>query len=125
MQRQHEYFYGAVLAVAGFCAWAVFSLLPLLTGAGRIKEGWDTPPYWLIGIPTLIALHVLAGALADVRSSRLPLWTISGHIVAMVLIQKSGVNLGLLPIAIVLVGVPMYGALYLATRAGQALRHAT
>lgn len=125
MQRQYEMFYGAILAVAGFCLWAVFSLLPVFAGAGRIREGWDTTPYWTIGIPALLALHVLIGALAEVRSSHLPLWAIGGHIVAMALIQRSGADFGLMPLALVLVGLPMYAVLFVATWFGGVVRRAT
>jgi hypothetical protein len=118
MQRQLETFYGTILACAGFGVWALFSLLPILEGRG-IREGWDTAPYWLLGIPLLLVLHGLVGALTDSPAWRLPLWAIGGHILAMVLVSKSGASLGLLPLAIIFVGLPMYVVLSLATLTGR------
>lgn len=120
MQRQLETFYGTILASAGFGVWALFSLLPVLSGHG-IREGWDTMPYWVVGIPLLLVLHALAGVLTDGGAWRLPLWTIGGHILGMVLVHKSGTGLGLLPLAVVFVGLPMYVVLYLATLTGRGL----
>lgn len=120
MQRQLEVFYGTILAFAGFAVWALFSLLPVLEGRG-IREGWDTAPYWAIGIPVLLLLHALAGALSDTPAWRLPLWAICGHVLAMVFVNKTGADFGLLPLAVVFVGLPMFVVLYLASITGRAI----
>ncbi|MFN3745823.1 MAG: hypothetical protein ACK4TL_14060 [Hyphomicrobiaceae bacterium] len=118
MQRQLETFYGSILAGAGFGVWAVFSLLPVLAGYG-LREGWDIAPYWIIGVPLLLALHGLAGALTDEGAWRLPFWAIGGHIAGMMLIHPTGTGLGLLPFAVVFIGIPMYVILFLATTTGR------
>src|SRR5690606_41477866 len=62
--RQLETFYGTILACAGFAVWALFSLLPAIAGYG-IREGWDTPLYWVVGLPLLLVLHGIVGAVTD------------------------------------------------------------
>lgn len=123
MQRQLETFYGGLLASAGFGVWALFSLMPAISGHG-VREGWDTPTYWVIGIPLLLVLHGLAGALTEGGTWRLPLWTIGGHIAGMMLIHPTGTGLALLPFAVVIIGIPMYVVLLLATLTGRIIgRH--
>ncbi len=118
MQRQLETFYSTILACAGFAVWTLFSLLPAIAGYG-IREGWDTPLYWVVGLPLLLVLHGIVGAVTDGLAWRFPLWTIGGHTLAMVLIGKSGADLGMLPIALVMVGLPMYALLYITTLTGR------
>lgn len=118
MQRQLETFYGGILACAGFGVWALFSLMPALAGYG-IREGWDTSLYWIFGVPLLLTLHGLAGALTEEGAWRLPLWAIGGHIAGMMLIHPTGTGLGLLPFAVVIIGIPMYVILFLATLTGR------
>jgi hypothetical protein len=118
MQRQLETVYGTILASAGFGVWALISLMPLLAGYG-IREGWDIAPYWIVGVPLLLVLHGVAGALMTEGFWRLPFWTIGGHIAGMMLIHPTGMGLGLLPFAVVLIGIPMYIILFLATMTGR------
>jgi len=118
MQQQHETFYGMILAAAGFGIWALFSLMPVMAGAS-LREAWDMAPYWIVGVPLLLALHGLAGAHTDSGAWRLPFWAVGGHILAMMLIHPTGTGLGLLPAAVVLIGIPMYVVLFLATMTGR------
>jgi hypothetical protein len=113
-----------MLACAGFGVWAVFSVLPALAGYG-IREAWDTTPYWVIGLPILVVLHGLVGALTEGLAWRFPLWTVGGHALAMVLFGKSGADLGMLPLAVVLVGLPMYAILYIITLTGRIVARLT
>jgi hypothetical protein len=123
MQRQLEVFYGGMLACAGFGIWAIFSLMPALAGQG-VREAWDSAPFWILGVPLLLALHGLAGALTEDGAWRLPLWAIGGHIAGMMLIHPTGTGLGLLPFAVVIIGIPMYVILLLATLTGRIIgRH--
>ncbi len=57
----------ALLAVVGFAVWAVFSTLPLLTGAPGIREAWDTNAYWSLGLPVLMLSVAAAGVSARSR----------------------------------------------------------
>ncbi|MBN9277165.1 MAG: hypothetical protein J0I57_05960 [Hyphomicrobium sp.] len=120
MPRQLESFYGPILACAGFGVWALFSLMPVMAGGG-VREGWDMAPYWIVGVPLLLTLHGLAGALTEDGAWRLPLWAIGGHIAGMMLIHPTGAGLGLLPMALFLIGIPMYVILLLATLTGRIL----
>ena len=118
MQQQHETFYGMLLAAAGFGIWALFSLVPVMAGSS-LREAWDMAPYWIFGVPMLLALHGWAGAHFDSGAWRLPFWAVGGHILAMMLIHPTGTGLGLLPAAVVLIGIPMYVVLFLATMTGR------
>src|SRR5262245_10320676 len=118
MQRQLETFYGSILALAGFGVWALFSLMPALAGSG-VREAWDSAPFWILGVPLLLALHGLAGAFVEEGAWRLPLWAIGGHILGMMPIHPTGAGLGLFPLAVLYIGVPMYVVLLLATLTGR------
>ncbi len=120
MPRQLESLYGPILACAGFGVWALFSLMPVMAGGG-VREGWDMMPYWIVGVPMLLALHALAGALKEDGAWRLPLWAIGGHIAGMMLIHPTGAGLGLLPMAVIFIGILMYVILLLATLTGRTI----
>jgi hypothetical protein len=99
----------ALLAVEGFAVWAVFSTLPLLTGAAGIREAWDTNAYWSLGLPVLMLSLAAAGAFAPDSPWKLAAWAVAGHFLGVVLIARSGTGFGLLPLTLVFVGVPMFG----------------
>ena len=99
------------LALAGFTVWTVFSLLPGLTrasGAFRIREAWDTGAFWLIGVPLLLLAQGIVAALHQEKIFRDPLYTLGGLFAAMLLIHPAGNDLGLLPLAMIFIGVPSY-----------------
>ena len=91
----------AVLSVAaGAIVWAGLSL------AAGGREAWDTPAYWLIGIPVFAVVAAVAGYLAPVRVWRWPVWMALGQMVTLFLIRP-GTGLGLFPLALLFVGLPM------------------
>lgn len=45
-----------------------------------------------------------------------------GHVVAMIFIHPPGMDLSLLPLALLLVGLPVYGMLVIAAFTGRVLR---
>lgn len=103
---------GAGLALAGFAVWAVFSLWPSRPGTAlRIREAWDTGQFWTIGVPLLLFAQALAGMLDGAGLKYQPLWMLGGLFAAVVLMRPPGGDIGLLPLALVVVGVPLYGAL--------------
>ncbi len=121
MQRRFFSVTGLLLAAEAFAVWAVFAL-PRFTGRATIREAWDSEPYWMFGIPVLLGSLALAGAL-----SRKPVWLLAayaaiGHALAVALIAKDGASLGLLPLTIVLVGLPLFALFAAAAWLGRKAR---
>jgi hypothetical protein len=113
---------GFILAAEGFALWAFFSLLPLWSGGRGIREAWDTEFYWMFGVPLLLLSVAAAGFLSREPPWRLALWPIAGHALAMAIVSKPGTDLGLLPLAIVLIGLPAFALFVGAAALGRALR---
>ena len=109
-----------VAAAAGFAVWAVLSFAGGRVDHGTyfVPEAWDTPAYFSVGVPILLAGAAVAGFLSPVRVWRWALAVVAGHVVAMVLIHPPGTGLGLLPVAIVFIGLPMTLILTIAAIAG-------
>ena len=111
-----------VLCLSGFALWALSSALPL---TDALREGWDRPAYWQIGLPLVFAAQVIVAAVSHERITRAPLWVLLGHAVAMAFVAPSGTGFGLLPLAIVFVGVPLYLLLLMAAFIGRMVRRLT
>jgi hypothetical protein len=111
-----------VLFTAGFALWALTSLLPIAEG---IREGWDRTVYWQVGLPLVTAVQVLVALFSTESMLRAPLWVILGHVVAMVLIHSPGTGLGLLPLAIIFMGLPIYIVLLFGAFIGRIVRRLT
>lgn len=110
MQGLRSYFsiLGLALAAEAFAVWALFAL-PRFTGRAAIREAWDSEAYWLYGMPALLASLVIAGALArQTPPWLLALYAAAGHALATAIIAKSGADLGLLPLAVMFVGAPLF-----------------
>jgi hypothetical protein len=107
--------------LAGFSLWVGFSLIPLAGGAIIIREAWDQAPYWQIGVPLLVAAQTGLAAASRARISWLPLWTLAGHFTAMFVVRPWGADSSLLPLALVFIGTPAYGALLAASWLGRNL----
>ena len=110
-----------VLFAAGFMLWALTSVTPLAVSEG-IREGWDRPIYWQIGLPLVLAVQLLMAVRSSERVAIAPLWVMFGHVAAMVFIHPAGTSLGLLPLAIVIMGLPLYAMLLAAACVGRMLR---
>jgi hypothetical protein len=108
----------AMLFTAGFLLWGMSALIP---HSDRIREGWDNPAYWNIGMPLMLVLQVAAAIVAHERYWRAPLWMLSGHALAIVLIHPLGNGLALLPLAIMIIGLPAYAFLFAAAVVGSNL----
>ena len=111
-----------VLFVAGFALWALTSALPMTEA---IREGWDRPAYWQIGLPLVFAVQVIVAVLSSERVTLAPLWVLLGHAVAMLFVHPAGSGFGLLPLAIVFMGLPLYVMLFLAALLGRMVRRLT
>jgi hypothetical protein len=105
--------------LAGFCLWAGFALVPLAGGAVIIREAWDRPLYWQIGVPLLLMAQAAIAALSREKISHLPLWTLAGHTLAMILVSALGTSFSLLPLAMIFIAPPAYGALITASWTGR------
>lgn len=122
-QRRFAYV-GPVLAVIGFAVWTLFSLLTALsdqTAPFRVVEAWDTMPFLQIGIPLVLLVQVAAGAIGGENIFRQPLWMLGGFFVGLLLVHRSGNSFGLLPVTVVLIGVPSYVVLLAAAAIGYGL----
>jgi hypothetical protein len=112
---------GVPLALSGFALWVTFALWPARPGATLlVREAWDAPRFWTLGVPLLLLVQAIAaGAHDGVAIWRLPLWTLGGLFAGIVLLRPAGNDLGLLPLAVILIGAPLYGALWVAGAVGR------
>ena len=101
-----------LLFLAGFGLWTVCAMLA--AGPHGIHEGWDQPGYWTFGVPLLLLTQAVATPWLGERPMLQPIWAIAGHAAAMIFLHPAGTDLGLLPLTLLLLGLPAYGALYLA-----------
>ena len=116
---------GLLLALVGFAVWTVFSLWPWLMNSHapfRIREAWDTPLFWQVGVPVMLLAQLGGGMLSDGRLSWQPLGMLGGFLAAIVLVRPAGGDFGMLPLAMILIGLPAYAGLLVATAAGRAVR---
>ena len=114
-----------VLALVGFAVWTLFSLWPWLMSAGapfRIREAWDTPLFWQVGVPVMVLAQIVRAVLSDGRISWQPLGMLGGLLAGIALIRPSGGDFGMLPLAMILIGVPAYAALFAAAAVGRTVR---
>ena len=110
-----------VLFLAGFALWALTSMLPMTEA---LREGWDRPAYWQIGLPLVFALQAVVAIVSQERITLAPLSVLLGNAVAMLFIANAG-SIGLLPLAVVFVGVPLYLMLLVAAFIGRMVRRRT
>ena len=115
---------GLLLALIGFAVWTGFSVLPGLTPSSapfRIREAWDTALFWRLGVPLMLLSQAAVGAVAGDAIVWQPLWTLGGLFAGVVAVHSSGGDAGMLPLAVILVGVPCYLGLLAAAAIGRAV----
>lgn len=108
----------SLAAIAGFAVWTLFSI-PLFTGRPGIREAWDFPAYWHRGIPLLLLLAVAAGYFGKDVPWKFALSAVAGHFLAVALVKQPTTDFGLLPLSLLLLGLPGLVALALAFWLGQ------
>ncbi len=91
----------AIAGAAGFVGWAAFSL------GGTRREAWDSGSWWLVALPLLALAAGILGYLVPQRVWRWAVTILGGQLLAMVLLRPAGTNLGLLPLTVVFLFVPM------------------
>jgi hypothetical protein len=114
---------GLVLALVGFAVWVAFSLWPATMQPGqpfRIREAWDTAMFWRVGVPLMLLAQAIGGALVSGGLRWQPLWMIGGLFAGVLLVHRSGVDLGMFPLTVILIGGPSYLALLAAAAIGRA-----
>ena len=109
-----------LLFVTGFALWALTSALPLTEA---VAEGWDRPVYWQL--PLVFAVQIAVAVFSKEKITLAPLWVLLGHVVAMLFVTRAGSGVGLLPLSVLFVGVPLYLVLLAAAFIGQMLRRLT
>ena len=110
------------LFAAGFALWALTSALPL---GEAVREGWDRPVYWQIGLPAVFVTQIVVAMVSKERLTLAPLWVLLGHTVAMLFVARADASIGLLPLSVLFVGVPLYLLLLAAGFIGQTIRRLT
>ena len=111
-----------ILFIVGFDLWMLTTALPLTE---PMREGWDRPVYWQIGLPLVFAAQVVVAVLSTEKITIAPLFVLLGHAVAMVFIAPWGTQISLLPLALIIIGLPVYLLLLLAAFIGQIVRRRT
>jgi hypothetical protein len=114
---------GLMLALLGFAVWTAFSLLPGLTQPTepfRIREAWDTALFWRVGVPLMLLAQAVGGAAVSGRLRWQPLWMLAGLFAGVLLVHRGGGDLGLFPLAVILIGAPANLGLLAAAAVGRA-----
>ena len=93
---------GAIALATGFGVWVALSL-----GGERIVEAWDTNAYFDVGIWVMALAVAVAGFVAPRRVWRWSLWMVAGHVLGIIAVHPPGMGLGLLPLAILIMYLPM------------------
>jgi len=115
---------GLMLALLGFAVWTVFSLWPWLMNSHapfRIREAWDTDLFWHVGVPVMLLAQLVGGMLSDGRISWQPLGLLGGFFAGIMLVRPAGSDLGMLPVAMIMIGAPAYAGLLAAAAIGRTL----
>jgi hypothetical protein len=115
---------GLMLALLGFAVWTVFSLWPWLMNSHapfRIREAWDTTLFWHVGVPVMLLAQLVGGMLSDGRISWQPLGLLGGFFSGIMLVRPAGGDLGMLPVAMIMIGAPAYAVLLAAAAIGRTL----
>lgn len=115
-----------VLLIVGFLGWAVFAMLPgfdayMAGRAFRIREAWDTTAYLVIGLPAMFIVQGVVAYTGPAKPWQAPLWLLGGHALGIALVHPANTSLGLLPLAILFVGVPLYVLFVLAAFIGHGI----
>ncbi len=93
---------GFALAGVGFIVWIGLSIVGGLTAADvgfRLRDAWDTAPYFYVGLPIMALAVALAAFLQPERPWRWPVWLAAGHQAGVLLVglgMQSGLSLAIL-----------------------------
>ena len=113
---------GLLLALHGFAVWTAFSVLPGLMQSSapfRIREAWDTALFWRLGVPSMLLAQAAGGAVAGDRILWQPLWMLGGLFAGVAAVHPGGSDFGMLPLTVILIGIPSYLGLLAAAAVGR------
>jgi len=113
---------GLLLALFGFAVWTAFSVLPGLMQSSapfRIREAWDTALFWRLGVPSMLLAQAAGGAVAGDRIFWQPLWMLVGLFAGVAAVHPGGSDFGMLPLTVILIGIPSYLGLLAAAAVGR------
>ena len=99
---------GLWLAAAGLGVWIGLSLWGGVGGSEgfRLREAWDTPAYFYVGLPVMALAVAAASYQFPERIWRWPLWLVAGHQVGVLLVgvgMQSGLSLIILTLVLAVV----------------------
>jgi hypothetical protein len=86
----------------------------------RIREAWDTALFWRLGVPLMLLAQAVAAAVIGGKLRWQPLWMLAGLFAGVLLVHPAGGDFGLLPLAVILIGGPIYLVLLAVAAAGRA-----
>jgi hypothetical protein len=103
---------GLALA-AGFAVWASLAYASgrVIDGAFAFREPWDTSAYATIGLPVFALAAAVAGYIAPSRVWRWAALIVVGQAIGMAVVRPPGSDLGLIPVTLIFIGVPLVVAL--------------
>ncbi len=87
-------------ATAGFVGWAAFSF-------GGRREAWDSGGWWMVALPLLVLVAAILGYLVPRQVWRWAAAILGGQLLAMVVLRPAGTDLGLFPLTLVVLLVPL------------------
>ncbi|WFU15888.1 hypothetical protein [Bradyrhizobium sp. CB3481] len=111
-----------MLAFIGFAVWTLCSLWPWLTNSHapfRIREAWDIPLFWQVGVPVMLLAQFVGGMLSEGRLFGQPLGMLGGLCAGIMLVRPVSGDAGMLPLAAILMGAPAYIGLLAAAALGR------
>ncbi|MGH6925446.1 MAG: hypothetical protein ACRED5_17090 [Propylenella sp.] len=80
---------GVVLATIGLVTWIGLSVWGGLAASElgfRLREAWDIPTYFYVGLPVMAAAVAIAAFVSPERLWRWPLWLVGGHQLGVMLV---------------------------------------
>ena len=80
---------GIVLAALGLVVWtglSVWAGFATTELSFRLREAWDTPAYFYVGLPLMVSAVAIAGFIRPERAWRWPLWLVAGHQAGVLLV---------------------------------------
>ena len=88
---------------------------------GARHEGWDSAVWWLVVLPVLVLAAGVLGYLVPQHVWRWAAAIIGGQMLAMILLRPVGTDLGLFPLTIAFLMVPLGLLLFVAAVVGGAI----
>lgn len=107
----------------GFGVWVAISIASGTEHEGRfhVREAWDTPVYFWLGLPVLAVCAGIASFISAASVWRWPLMIVLGQAAGMIVAHPDGTSLALLPFTVLFIAIPLMVPLVLAASFGRML----